>query len=92
MIKQGDVIKHVRNIDVAIQVMYTSVNPETKNLWVKGIWLNQGFVKSWVINSRKYPAGIPVELDITEEQSSNWLKCSSPFAKCIRYEDWKPLK
>lgn len=91
MIKQGEIIKHKNFMDVAIQIMYISTNPETESLEVRGIWINQGQTESFVINTRKYPYGVPIELTIKKEDLSNWLKCSKTDIVFIRNEEWKVL-
>jgi len=92
MIKQGDIIKHKAFMDVAIQVMYLSENPENGDIEIRGIWLNQGQTKSFVINTNKYPAGVPVIYIIKKHQICNWLKCDKPSSKHIRNEPWSRLQ
>jgi hypothetical protein len=84
MIKPYDVIKHKASMDVAIQVFFTSVDPETGNTLVDGIWLNQGYVETMPINCR-------AEFFIRPEHLKNWLKCMKPDAILIRNEKWEPL-
>lgn len=89
MIKPGDIIKHKAFLDVAILILFSSEHPETKDLEIKGVWLNQGQKTSYVINSNKYPTGIPITLNLSTLQIKNWLVCSKPEAKFIRNEEWK---
>jgi hypothetical protein len=91
MIKSGDIIKHKASMDVAIQVLYASEHPDNGDVEIRGIWLNQGQTKSFIINTRKYPAGVPVDCVIKKHQLSNWFKCARPDSKFIRNEEWKQL-
>jgi len=85
MIRPDDVIKHKASMDVAIQVLYTSVDPTTGNTLVNGVWLNQGQTESFVLN---YGA----EFFIRPEHLQNWLRCKNPKSRFIRNEEWEPLR
>ena len=91
MIKSGDLIKHKDSLDVAIQVTYSTVDPETSNFLVKGIWINQGQVQSYPITTNQYKAGVPAEFFIKPEHLENWLRCIRPDSSHVRNEEWKPL-
>lgn len=85
MIKQGDIIKHKAFMDVAVQIINTTTNPETQDIEVRGIWINQGQVSSFVLNQ-------VTTFIIKKEHLSNWLKCLKPRSSFIRNEEWKQLK
>jgi hypothetical protein len=85
MIKSGDVIKHKNFTDVAIQVMFVSVHPNTNDIEISGVWINQGQTQTYSINE-------PAKLQIKEKHLSDWLKCSKPKSTFIRNEEWKELE
>jgi len=91
MIKSGDVIKHKASMDVAIQVFYSTVDPETTNILINGVWINQGQVDTFTIRTKRFPIGVPAEFFIKPEHLKNWLKCRKPDAQLIRNEEWVPL-
>jgi hypothetical protein len=81
MIKPGDIIKHDRFMDVAFYV--SNVDPLIYNeIAITGVWLNQGFTKSWVINKTH------VMLNISKDKLSEWSYCEGPYAECFRHEKW----
>jgi len=89
MIKVGDIIKHKAYMDVAIQVLFTSTNPENEEIIIKGVWINQGQIQSYYINA--YYINEFVERTIQKSQLPNWFKCMKPKSKFIRNEEWKQL-
>lgn len=91
MINQGDIIKHKAAMDIAIQIISARTNPETENIEVRGIWINQGQTISYIINTKEYPAGIPAEFIIKPNHLCNWLKCIKNKSEFYRTEEWKPL-
>jgi len=92
MIKAGDVIKHSAFMDVAIQIITSSINPHNGDIYINGIWLNQGQQASFIIKTRKYPVGVPIEMIIKKDQVQNWTKCLKPNSDFIRQEEWKVLE
>jgi hypothetical protein len=83
-LKIGDVVKHVNNRDIA----YRIDKPPTRlphKVRLRTIAVNQGFVSTYCINER-------VKIDLTPENTDQWLVCDEPLAECIRYVQWSPLK
>lgn len=85
MIKTGDIIKHRLFMDVSVQVLFVSVNPENNDVLVKGVWINQGQTSTFSINE-------PAEFTITTGNKNDWLKCKKPDSNFIRAEEWEQIK
>lgn len=68
MIQKGDLIRHKRIPETVIQVVTVTMDPETHNLLVKGIWLDQN-----------QPNG-NAECFIRPEDRKNWYM-SKPFSQ-----------
>lgn len=81
MFKSGDIIKSNAFMDVAVQVLLTRTNPETGDVEIDGVWINQGYVNTMYIN-------VPAHFTIKKEHLDNWLKLEGPMTKCIRNEKW----
>ena len=84
MINQGDIIKHKAFIDVAVQVIFASTNPENGEIKVSGIWINQGQLRTYNINE-------PAKFIIKKHQIDNWMRCSKSKSSFIRNEKWEQL-
>jgi hypothetical protein len=84
VIKQGDIIKHKAFMDVAVQVIFASTNPENGEMEVSGIWINQGQLRTYSINE-------PAKFTIKKHQLDNWMKCLKPKSNFIRNEEWEQL-
>lgn len=84
MIKSGDIIKHKNFMDVAVQVLFTTTNPETGNIEISGVWINQGQVKTYSTNQLAY-------FIVKKEDLSNWSKCLKLDSSFIRNESWEQL-
>jgi len=85
MIKSGDVIKHEAFLDVAVQVHTVSKNPETGDISITGMWINQGQVRTYVINE-------PASFSIKEKHIENWSLCEKPTSTFVRNEKWRSLQ
>lgn len=98
-IEAGDYIKHEKFMDVALHVQYAY---DQGDHWlVTGIWMNQGFEKSWLIpfkdlSRRKrdmYSGGYGVDtqtIKIKPEDMALWLKVKMPpRSQCLRKCEWK---
>lgn len=83
-LKTGDIIKHKAFLDVAFEV--TRAFYGTHDMVVCGLWVNQGFTRTWVIDTTEH------WFRISEEQKDNWLVCEKPRAVCIRGEKWVKIK
>jgi len=79
---KGATIKHKKYRDVAFQVV-RHFDVQGRYLKLKGYWVNQAFVESYVM----FDARITIEF----KDLGDWLICQNPNAKCIRYEKWMPI-
>lgn len=84
MIKSGDIIKHNAFMDIAVQVFFINNNPETEEIEISGVWVNQGQVNTYCINE-------PAKFTIKKHELSNWMKCLKPKSDLIRIEQWEKL-
>lgn len=91
MISPGEVIKHKAFMDVAVQIIFALLDPETNNLEVRGIWINRGQSNSFIINSKQHPEGIPAEFIIKQKHLQNWLKCNKQIGVSFKDAEWKEL-
>jgi hypothetical protein len=88
--KIGDIIKHEAFRDVAITLISQPMPLKGGGYFIKGLWVNQAFVESFIINPiREYGK---VTLRILREDLSKWFICDNPKAKCIRYENWTQIR
>lgn len=86
-LKSNDVIKHENFMDVAIFLTADPIPLKDGGLAIKGLWMNQAFVNSFIIDPfREFGK---MRHKIKKEDVSKWLKCENPSAKCIRYEKWE---
>jgi hypothetical protein len=82
-LKQGDIIKHVRNRDVAFRVGCSTAPSDESNFYkIQGQWINLCFEESFRI-------GILQGLKIPESEMNNWLLCVNPELKCLRQSEWR---
>ncbi len=87
--KSGDIIKHKNFMDVAVLLTTDPMPLKAGGYHIKGLWMNQAFTKSFVINPiREYGK---VNIKIKPEKLSEWLLCGNPEAECVRYEKWSPI-
>lgn len=74
MVKVGDLIKHIKFVDVACFVL--SIHGD----WLYVQWVNLGYNKSWIIPTE--PLGI-------RPNPKNWLKCNkNRDYQCYRNAPW----
>lgn len=83
MIRAGDIIKHIKALDVCflvsrIQGPYGS----DEKVQITGDWINLGFVNSYMIGER-------TKIKTTINQLRDWQVCLTPSVPCLRYADWK---
>ncbi len=83
-LKIGDIIKHEKFMDVAVVIASDPMPLKAGGICVKGLWMNQAFVNSYIMSKTVY-------LKIKEEDLTKWSKCLDPTAKCIRYETWEKI-
>ena len=84
MIKSGDIIRHVRFLDVSVAVH--DVKMEDAAITIEGEWVNQGFSKSYYLN-------MDVVLTITWDELKHWEKCADPHNYiCLRNSPWLSLR
>ena len=76
MLKQGDLIRHKRFMDVVCVVMDCDANKMATVMWY-----NMGFVTGWFVPVK--PERISV--------AGDWEICLHPEAKCLRYAEWENL-
>ena len=86
----SDVIKHEKFLDVAIFV--TSLNyvyshaEHLVGFQIQGMWMNQGYDRSWFIGTEN------ISLFISVEKLSEWSKAKeSQASTCLRSCEWLPL-
>lgn len=84
MIKPGDIIKHKAFMDISIQVVIANITPNGQDMYIRGIWYNQGQVKSYLMN-------VHTRLIILKEDLGNWLKSAEPRSEFIRNKEWVEL-
>lgn len=89
--KSGDIIKHIRALDIAILLTEDPVLQKGNGLLenhyiIKGLWMNQGFDSSYMVNPKEDYGKVSTEISENE-----WLICENPKAKCVRYEKWSPI-
>lgn len=89
-LKSGDVIKHERSMDVAVYLTEEPMPTKDGGIFIKGLWMNQAFVKSFIICPiREFGK---VRHRVKPEDVSKWLYCKNPKAECVRNEEWERLK
>jgi hypothetical protein len=71
-------------MDVAIYVNKVIIDSEKGYYKVKGIFINQGYVESFIINKK-------IKFKIMFQDKNEWLICNNPWAKCLREQTWRPL-
>lgn len=86
LIRPGDVIKHEKFMDVAVLVYSVGVlEVGATSIQIYGTWMNQGYVRSWVI-------GDSTDFSIKVEDLSKWYLCvDEQKDQCLRKCDWIPL-
>lgn len=85
-LKPYDVIKHKKFMDVAIQITKPPIITKSGKLKIKGNWMNQAYVESFIIGKLKNFG--KSELVIMPENIKDWLVCLNPHANCVRNEKW----
>jgi len=81
-IKQGDVIRHIRSMDVCFEVLSSTSQENSYSLY--GVWLNMGQEQSWALHNN------PVYIDIRKEDLQNWKKTDT-MDKCYRNSRWEAI-
>ena len=82
----NDIIKHERFMDLAFLVQKPAIISKTGKLKLRGLWVNQGFVETQIIDhNRKRLTIMPDDID-------KWLVCLDPHLKCVRDAKWRKLK
>jgi len=86
LIRPGDVIKHEKFMDVAIYVTGVGcLEHGATSIQIVGLWMNQGFEKSWFI-------GHPANVNLSVDKLTEWYLCVNPEAdKCLRKCEWTVL-
>ena len=87
---QGDIIKHERFMDVAILLTADPMPLKEGGLEIKGLWMNQAFVSSFVIDPIMEFG--KARIKIKPGDVGKWFRCENPDTKCVRYEKWERLK
>jgi hypothetical protein len=83
MFKVGDIVKHERFMDVALEVLRCVEMPEYYA--VNGVWVNQGFVKS-------YDIGRADLVKVSKDQKEQWYRCIDRSKdQCLRKCDWEKI-
>lgn len=82
MPRKNDVIKHERFLDVAFKVHSFRIYENTVK--IKGVWLNQGFTRTFVIDFT------PRTLTFKKDKLSEWLILhhEDQNLECIRNARW----
>lgn len=82
----GKVIKHEKFLDVALLVTSVgNVAHDATEIHVSGMWMNQGFVRSWMI-------GASANLTIKIEDFPKWSYCTNEDQNpCLRKCDWAAI-
>jgi hypothetical protein len=83
MIKQGDIIKHKRSMDVCFNVF--TVESRMRLLAIRGAWINLGRKKSWLLDV------LPDVIMISINDLHDWEICKTPEVKCLRNSEWGPV-
>lgn len=78
---KNKIIKHKKSMDVCFKVFYVIALSDRYAL--KGQWLNQAFVQSFVIDADK--------IEIPNDQIGEWLVCDQPELKCLRDSTWSEI-
>ena len=86
-IQPGDVIKHEKFMDVCFVVHAVGqLEYGATEAHLQGWWMNQGFVKSWVIDFNT------VSLTLKFDKRSEWLICTDKHADpCLRKCPWQKI-
>lgn len=79
-LKAGDVIKHIRTMDVAYLVT------DVTHTGLKGLVINQGYVKSFVIGVHANWS-----LSFKDADPKDWSMAVTPTAICLRNAEWKQI-
>lgn len=91
-VKKGDIIKHVRNMDVCYEVMRmtpdTSGNVVKFNIELAVMFMGYGSAGDGWCVIRGVPYFCTANLSLSDLQS--WLICDNPQARLKRYEHWTP--
>lgn len=77
-LKEGDIIKHTRSLDVCYLV--AQVDGDVISCHI----LNQGF-------TRTYSMDVKCSLDLKDTNTRDWLVCTEPKKLCLREAKWSPL-
>lgn len=73
-------------MDIAFQVITSSIDPNTQNYLLNGVWLNQGQVATSMI----LELGLS-DVVIQRRYVNDWLKCEKPNSEHIRNEKWSSI-
>lgn len=77
MVKVGDLIKHIKFVDVACLVQ------EVHGSWLLIQWVNLGYNKSWLI---------PIDVVGIRPNFKNWRKCAlKQDYQCYRNAEWTAI-
>ena len=86
LINPGDVIKHEKFMDVAVYVQSVGcLEIGATSIQITGMWLNQGFTKSWFIGESAF-------FSISVKDLHTWYLCvDEKKDACLRKCEWTPL-
>ena len=86
IITPGDIIKHIKFLDVAIEVLSVGcLEVGATSIQITGMYLNQGFTKSWSLGEVAY-------IDISVKDLHNWSAAvNGKGSVCLRKCEWLPL-
>jgi hypothetical protein len=81
--KPGDIIKHKRWKDLALEVLY--ISPATDGVMVHGEYINMGFTSSWHLGIGQHSH------IILHNKQGEWERMLEGAHSSIRYNKWKSL-